>query len=423
MAINFSRLFTSLGKIIGNVNSANTYQSTTLPARVAILDADFVSPRQDVIDGLYAQQDEAQVALNTWLDYNQGLALAVLEKEVNLDRPQANNSLGNLLKQVADGLRAASETVTISATTLATVDSQTVGDAVLQYFEGFNPDDLYYTDSYLLEVTQDQTTGATPFSELVTVTGKANVSSLDWRWPQGSSVATGLPVVDSAQDSLVASSIGSWTASPSGDMSAVASTGPRLSDPTYTSYKLEATTGTTSVQYDLPILAPGSYTGTIFVLPNLTNAAGRVNVYIEDAAGNVLYTQQWDPTNAVWTQLDFTWTYQIQPPVTLGGAPLSQQLRIRWDVNSPTATDDVTFAYAGFQQAFPLYQGGPVMFIWAGSVPNYLGDKWTASTTRGTSETVSLYRGMERLFGLSQFSPFVTIPTGNPGTYTNALVV
>ena len=43
--------------------------------------------------------------------------------------------------------------------------------------------------------------------------------------------------------------------------------------------------------------------------------------------------------------------------------------------------------------------------------------------TRGSSETVSLYRGMVRLFDLPSLSPQITIPTGSPGTYTNALVV
>lgn len=412
MAIDFTRLFTALGKIIASVNSENTYRGTTLPARVAVLDAQYVSPNQALITDLYPSQDTAQASGDGWLAYLQQLATDTIIQECNLDRPMVDPSLNNAIATVAAGLRAASQTVTESPCTLSDTPSLTVGDAQLVFDIGVNPSDLYNPDVYLINVTADQTTGATAYSEFLSIVGKANVPALNWLWPTGSGVNSGITATNSANDTLVSSDFSTWTASgtvvvadsvpgPRGETTATLLSG----DNTY-------------VQYELPVIAPGTYSWTVFIQGDGANTAGStVEIQIVNAAGTLVATlDSVDATVSTWEQYSGIWNFTTQPPIN----PSTFYLRIRCE----TAMDiDVHVALPGFDSTVPLYPGGPVLYVWSGTTPLGLADSWTATVTRGTSETVSLYRGMVRLFDLPSLSPQVTIPTGSPGTYQNSLVV
>jgi len=416
MAINFTRMFTAIGKCIGALNSANTFQGTTLTGRTSTFSTQYVSPNNNLVDSLYTQLQSAQQAQAAWITYVQALAQATMIQECSLDRPLNDNSVSSALQAVAYGLRSAGQTVTESPTTLATVPSLTVGDGQLVFAASVNPSDLYLADSYLLNVVSDQTTGSTEYQEQIAMVGKANVDPLNWLWPQGSSVNTVLTALDSAQQTLVPPTFSSWT--PSGTTAvAVAGTGPRSADTTYTPYTI---TGNGSYfQYQLNAVAPGTYSYNIFMKGNAGNTGGSTfTVSIVNAAGTLVSTLgTLSATSGSWVQSSGVWNFPIQPPVTP-----STGYYLRFTVvTGGTAT--VTVAYPGFVNLSPLYQGGPVACIWSGTTAFGLADLWTASVTRGTSETVSLIRGMERLFGLSAYSPYIVIPTGNPGDYTNALVV
>lgn len=414
MAINFTRLFTSLGKIIASVNSVNTYRGTTLPARVAVLDAQYVNPIQEVIDDLYTQQLDAQNSSDTWMGYLQTLAEATIQKEVNLDRPMPNPSLPEAITQVARGLRLAGETVTNSPVVLSNTPTLTVGNARLTYSESINQSDLYLVDVLNVTVSSDQTTGSTAFSEFLTVQGKANVDPLNWLWPQGSNVSGGLASTDSAFDTLVSSDFSTWTTSGTG---VAAADNPRSS--LYATQTCWQLTGNGSyVQYPLTALAPGSFPWTLFYKGDAGNTAGTtLIVRLVDASGATVATlATLTGLTGTWIQTSDMWNYTINPPITPGAL----YLRI---IVSTGGTGVMKIAFPGFTQASPVYSGGPVLFCWSGTTPLGLADYWTATSTRAASETVSLYRGMERLFGLSSLSPYIAIPTASPGTYTNALVV
>lgn len=406
MAINFTRLFTALGKIIASVNSENTYRGTTLPARVAVLDGQYVSPNQALITNLYPAELTAQASGDGWMAYLQQLAVDTIIQECNLDRPMVNPTLASAVATVAAGLRAAGQTVTESPATLANTPTLTVGDAQLVFAAGVNPSDLYNPDVYLVNVVSDQTTGSTPFSEFVSVVGKANVGPLNWLWPTGSGVNSGLTATNSAFDTLISSDFSTWT--PTGAV-VVTTGGPRAG---VLPYNVPAAA---SMKYELPTVAPGTYSWTWFYY----GAGAGCDIYYEivDSADNVVTVL--DAVNdapAAWDQASGIWNFTTQPPFAYAEGPL--YLRIRVDGVGPAK-----FALPGFDLATPLYAGGPVMYLWSGTTPLGLADYWTATVTRGSSETVSLYRGMVRLFDTPSLSPQVTIPTGSPGTYTNALVV
>lgn len=410
MAINFTRLFTALGKIIASVNSENTYRGTTLPARVAVLDAQYVSPNQALITDLYPNQDAAQASGDGWMQYLQQLATATVIQEVNLDRPMVNPGLTQALANVAAGLRAAGETVTQSPSVLADTPHLTVGDAQLVFAAGVNPSDLYNPDSYVVQVTQDQTTGATPFSEFISVTGKADVAPLNWLWPQGSNVSSDFSCTNSANSTLVSSDFSAWT--PSGTF-VVSTSGPRTG---VLPWQLSVTGS--YAQYELPVIAPGTYAWTWFYRGD-ASVGTDLKLEIVDSTGTLVYQLALaeDPA-ATWVQQSGVWNFRAQPPVDYAPGPLYLRITL-----VTSAAGSAKVALPGFDAALPLYPGGPVMYCWAGTTPLGLADYWDATVTRGTSETVSLYRGMVRLFDLPSLSPQITIPTGNPGTYTNALVV
>jgi hypothetical protein len=414
MAINFTRLFTALGKIIASVNSENTYRGTTLPARTAVLDAQYVSPNQALISGLYPAEDAAQAAGDGWMAYLRQLAAVTVIQEVDLDRPMVNPTLPAALASVAAGLRAVTptpETVTESPTVLSDTPTLTVGDAQLVFAAGVNPSDLYNPDVYLLNVVSDQTTGSTAYSEFISVVGKANVAPLNWLWPTGSGVNSGITATNSANDTLVSPDFSTWTAS---GTVVIADTVPGPRGET-TATKLS--NDNTYVQYELPVIAPGTYSWTVFIQGDGANSAlSTVEIQIVNAAGTTVATlDSVDATVSTWEQYSGVWNFTTQPPV----APSTYYLRIRCETS---ADIDVHVALPGFDSALPLYAGGPVLYVWSGTEPLGLADSWTATVTRATSETVSLYRGMCRLFDLPSLSPQITIPTGSPGTYTNALV-
>lgn len=416
MAINFTRMFTAIGKCIGALNSANTYQGTTLTGRTSTFSTQYVSPNNNLVDSLYTQLQNTQQAQAAWITYVQALAQATMIQECSLDRPLNDNSVSSALQAVAYGLRAASQTVTYSPSTLATVPSLTVGDGQLVFAASVNPSDLYLADSYLLNVVSDQTTGSTQYQEQISMVGKANVDPLNWLWPQGSSVNTIITALDSAQQTKVPPTFSTWSASGTVAIGTLG-TGPRSADTTYAPYTV---TGNGSyLQYPLTAVAPGTYSYNLFMKGNAGNTGGStVTVLIVNASGTTVATlATLSATSGSWVQSSGVWNFPIQPPVTPSTA-----YYLRFQVNTG-GTATVTLAYPGFVSLSPLYQGGPVACVWSGTTAFGLADLWTASCTRGTSETVSLIRGMERLFTLSAYSPYITIPTANPGDYTNALVV
>jgi len=410
MAINLSRYFTALGKIIASVNSVNTYQGTTLPARVAVLDAQYVSPNQSLITDLYPQEAANQDSDTQWLNYLQNLAVATAIQEVNLNKPMVNPSIQEALSQIAIGLRAAGQTVTSSPTVLANTPYLSVGDAQLVFTDSINQNDLYYADNYAVQVVSDQTTGSVAYGAQIGVTGTANVNSLSWLWPQGSNVQTTIQETDSANDTLIPSSFASWS-----NFGATSDTivGPRGASGTY--YKFTA--NAQYMQYELPVLAPGSYTWTLFVKGDASSAvASTVTVSIVNASGSLVASLgSFNAQTTTWTQASGVWNFAIQPPVS----PSTYYLRVTGVSGGALLAH---FALPGFNSALPLYPGGPVMYCWAGTTPLGLADSWVATVTRAASETVSLIRGMERLYSLSSYSPYIAIPTASPGTYQNTLV-
>jgi len=265
------------------------------------------------------------------------------------------------------------------------------------------------------------TTGATAFSEFITVVGTQNAPPLNYAWPTGSSVLTGIQSSDSAFSTLVSSDLSAWTSSGAGTWVAVVDNPRSSAYATQTCYAITAAgAGVTYVQYPVAqALAPGSYAWTCFIKGSSGALTDALTVKLVDSQGNVLATlATYTSYSGAWQQKTGIFNYTINPPMT----PPVGQLYLRFTFTA-TGAASVRFAFPGFSSATPLYSGGPVMWIWSGSTPLGLADYWVATSTRSTSETVSLFRGLERFFGLSSFSPQIAIPTASPGTYTNALVV
>jgi hypothetical protein len=87
MAIDFTRLFTTTGKIIGGLNLINAHRGASLATRIDTIDNRYETFGQDIAVGLYEALEANRDDNDGLVTYLQDLMEDTLIAEVKADRP------------------------------------------------------------------------------------------------------------------------------------------------------------------------------------------------------------------------------------------------------------------------------------------------------------------------------------------------
>jgi hypothetical protein len=424
MAINFTRLFTALGKIVGGMNEVNTYRGTTLGTRANTLSALYNTVLQEVPADLYEALGSARTAEQRLLQYYQTLAQRTLVAEVVLDRPMIRQTLKEcvleLRKQMISGAQSLAQTpATVTVTpTLTDGNAKLIGTNVHPSGQTVQ---LALPDTYRVTIPNGSLQGDTPFQEILALEGvEAAVPDTSWEWPGGSGSSATLTVRDANQSIGLAngkmSSLTSWTGQTGGTWTAGAATLAPRSGYTDNVIKFAPSGGSGYIQQTVTVKALRQYSWTVRVYKHSSGTQNwSMTVSLVDQTGTVVSSTTTAASMANgWNTL----TGFFNTPEYMNGA-----VTFRVEYTSIVSSSNLEVCHAGFVEPAELYKGGPTLVAWAGTIPLTSRDKWDVGVTiGGTADPGSLHRGVDRLCGLRSILP-QGLPVSGAPTQLDALVV
>lgn len=457
MAINVSRLWTSLGKLCGALNETNTFRGTCDTRQTTVVTQfGTVAAYGDLVSGVYSTIAAAKDAQSTYLNALGTLADDILAAEVVADRPLVSTDraavLDELVRQMTittDTLVECPCTATVAAIGSPTGDHQFVParyDAITGRVS-----DFMVPDVYLVRCSADRSTGGTAYAETFTLIGKpADTLPSDATYPTGTGVSTTINAIDPATDGglVTDGNFPNWTVANTPDApwslfggSAAGTNVFRASDnPRGSGYSLRlfgAGGIVVRVRQLLDVDANTSYTVHARVKKVADPGTDwAVTVRLVDGAGNAVpgpasYANS--VSSAACTSLTSDWlnpiTGQFVTPAVLPASGVYLEVLLHQSgatTTAPAANSDVYVGHIAMHATDPLYAGGLAVNGYSGVTEGVVGDARTI-TVALASGTMSSYliRGVDRLLGGGLASAAVRIPTVASGSATilNALVV
>lgn len=417
MAINFTRLSTAWGKLLGGLNEWNAARGATLTSRVGTLRTQFNGIDGDLEDTLSASRDAAIGAAEAWPSYLADRVVAVLAAEVKNDRPFADTSATGLLNELRRQMVVAGESFKTSTCTTVTaaigvpVGNPRIVTSDMDRFTGGRGDFL------LADVLLLQAQGGGQYA----VTGNSSVTPATYpSWPGGGGVASTLLETDPA-----VSSVGNdpgfttWTSPTAPAYWTVTGAVAQNADtPDGSAYSCQFTgTGSLISIRQTVSVQPGQVLAVHFDAKKTASPVntGTLVVRLEDAAGNALSGSVTVNVSAV-TGSWVGYTGALWVPTT---APSTVYVAFRY---TGGAGDTVRVDRLSLVDAPELYPAGLRLAVFAGTTAAVAGDAWTLTTTvdGGTTLSTQMIRGLDRLIGLSSYP--LRLPTNSVPTQADALV-
>lgn len=416
MAINFTRLCTTLGKILGGLDEINTARYGTLNTRIDTIDARFDSAFPEDAGDLYTSRDTANRSLNGLVQYYQTLAARVLISEVTEDNPAIPETVDACLVELARQMRVSGESFQNATLTTA------ITSVFLKGNIGATPSD--YKTSNVLVGTFDETylrpdtvylrpslgsdNGATEHNEVYLLKGKEfPFNSLDARWPAGENLATSVQEIDpTVGDWFTAeATAGDWT-----EITVPSTASVDVRGTTTTVYQGTFTAGQTVLELEQSLgtnLRPNTwYCAYLLVQQNSSQALGFQAAIVNETSGTVF------PDDEVSASGTFTVDTSTDKWQTIGvllrtkdKLPLNPKLYITL-VAGAGASRQVRACYPGFsqQKVVELYPLGPAIAVLSGNYPAVAPNLWTV-TIPALDDDPDFIRGFQRLFSAASFLP------------------
>ncbi len=220
--INFTNLFTGLGRVGFMFNSQNAYAATTIPTNTAAIFSDLSGYIAQL--GTLQQDSIALQGFSRSFNSNdiQQITQNVIIQVVNADVPQINTSLFPALVELISQMSGDSQSIpsnTVSASYTANANNIGTGQVVISYKNQLGQVyQMPYDETLTLTCTSDSYTGGqTEGNELFNLSGQYadSFGSLDYGWPLGSGSSVSFNAVDALIDVgtnfLTNSSFESWT--------------------------------------------------------------------------------------------------------------------------------------------------------------------------------------------------------------------
>ena len=452
MAINFTRLFTTLGLECGALNETNTFR-TTCNTRSATLNTQFVTSTvySPVVSGLVTTTASQLTAQTSYLSALGTLVDSHLIAEVKADRPLTAATRSAALAELVRQMIVSSQTLAEcpGTCTVADIGSPT-GNAkfVFGTYEGQTGriSDFLVPDVYQIICSVDRSAGGTAYGEVFTVVGKpADTATTDVTYPNGTGINTTTTLVNPETNSglITDGSFPNWTVSNTPNSPWTLGSGvvagthiERSSDtPRSTGYACKLL-GDGSVfpriYQTVTLLASTAYTVQFRLKKVLDPSTDwMVSVRLTDGAGtavtgvasrsNLISSATSASVTADWLNVV---TGQFTTPAVLPANGLRVELLMSAASGigtAPITGTSVIVSHIVVIKPAAMYSGGPTMQGFSGTLESVVGDART-NTVALSSGVPSTYllRGIDRLLSGGLASAAVRIPTTTGGAATQA---
>ena len=415
MPINFTRLSTGFGKLIGALNELNTYRATTLPARIATLrSAITVDP--DLLSRLTPDRFDLIAGSSVWSRSLQAQAEALLIAEVKADKNLADLSVANCLIELARQMVAGPQTYASNRCTVSSSVLTGVSDT------GVITDDFDVNTGIRSDfVLPDAIVARATSTDQVTLLGLALATpdATDPTWPGGGGVSGTMTLIDIDQGGddpgfeawPTVTTLSRWTVV-TGAVARVDGDPYGLKEGLYVC----GITGgaTTRLTQAFPTANNQRYLLTLWVRKTATGAnTGNLVISLVDAAGTLIGTAMTVAMTAIttsWVRYTVVTQASLTDPNTL--------LNVSYNGG---AADVINISGVQAIPMIALYTRGPTLFFLRGLVRPDIDDSWSITAVAAGSTTVSLIRGLDRLLGLSAYAANIPTTTG-VATQLDALV-
>ena len=447
-------LFVRLGHIFGTIELVNEHRGNDIPPHIDIMDADFQTTDQNIINGVYGNLLSYQNSVSVLPASLRTVAQNILTQMVNEDIKQTSlQSVPVCMNTLIDQMNDAS----------ASVKSCAVSTSFSSYPENNgNPNIVIGTkNSFGLvmenafaeliraEVVSDsQTNGVTQGRESINFQGQYAIPDpLSWLYPAGSQGSLTIACVDPSQDQgqgtsnhLNNSDFETWTATDVPDFwniyTGAAITNIKRSSTVFYDglYSLELVgddaTQTTLYQQ----FATRSETGdTSSIIASLTQfainawvkvdvvpAQGVLEFALVDEDNNIILDEQGTPNSIEVDLTTATTTFEpsdgfFRTPRIL---PVSIRLRIMLKT-ALSAGSSVFIDRLGFAQPVSFYQGGPVFAAFSGNENLINGDKFDINISNDYGGSFQQY--FDRIFGMKGLN--LLLPSSDTPTISDSLIV
>lgn len=430
MAINYTRLFTTLGRIIEGVNEINTARYATLNSRVDAIADRYESVFQDQIPDLFSTRDQALNSLGSLTSYYRTLAERTLIKEVQADNATIPSDvtaclleLRRQMKVDASSLQNASLASAVSSVFLngniGTVPADyMVNNLLVGTFDEtfFRPDEYYITPSL------GSDNGATEYQETFSIKGEEFAfDRLDPRWPSGENVATSVKQIDPTIDDwfTAEATAGDWTETTVPGTASVDVRG------TTTTVYSKASAGT-SDNFLVLKQAVGTnirpntwYCAYILVQQNSTQTLD-VTATLETGTGGVMYAGAEVSATETFTVNTGTDIWQTVGVLFRTKEKIPDVATLAISLTATGAAVTVRACYPNLTEAnvVELYPLGPAIALLSGNYPAVAPNVHVVTVGAHTT-TPEMVQGLERLFDASQVLvqgwPVASSPTISDG--------
>jgi hypothetical protein len=422
MAINYTRLFTTAGKIVGALDEENAYRGTTLGARADTLSARFDAALQPVGEGIYPARDTARAAHDRWISFLASLLTTTLIEEVDDDRKLINKTLSGAVVELDRQMKIDGESLEDSPASITVTPSLTDGTALLvgTVKTAVNVDaQLAVGDDYLVSVPRGFLGGDTQYQETLEILGtREAVPQTSWEWPLGTGIKTTLIVRDPNGNNQgltngKLSSLTGWTQSAGDTWTVGAGTVALRSGYTDDVAKVTIVGAAADLQQTITgIRSKTVYAWTLKVYKHTSGTqTWDVTVKLVDDSGTVASSTT--ASSALSTGWNTLGGFFVTPEFLSGSVKLSV------GYSGVVTGSNYELAHAGLVAPQPLYTGGPTLVAWAGTAPLTTRDKWAVAVAVGG--TGELHRGINRLVNLRSILPW-GLPVSGSATQADTLV-
>jgi hypothetical protein len=447
MSIPFTSIFTKIGAMGGILNLINASRGTTVPAKIAALDALF-SAEPIITDGIYSSLSSYQGSSSSLPSYLQSLAVATVIADVNGGIALSDRTIGAALSALVSGMRSGGQSVSAatisSATTANAGNTGTPSIAVGLKSKSGYPLDTVFAESIAIATTGDgQSSSATVGQEPLSLRGQPPSSNpLNYDYPAGSGSSSSVNAVDASLSQvggtgnfLNNSSFEAFTGSIPNFFTITAGAGQiTKSTAAGTFYAGLASLAIAGDGTTLTALNQqfGISTGTTVIVSPITQysfnfwakvssvpAAGVLEIALVDGSGTILTDVAGNNSAATFSIPAMTTTFAafsgfLRTPRVM---PAATYLRIRLST-ALSAGSTIFVDRLAFTQPTSLYRQGPSVAVFSGATPLIVGDGWSTAVANNYAGGFQVL--FDRLFGMKSLG--LLLPTSGSPTQADSLI-
>lgn len=473
-------IWVRLGKIFQAIRSANRYSGDgaitsaspdldALGTSFTEVIAQYASNEQDLMNNLPTQRDGARTALSGWKSALAKLASDTVIEQVHRDVTLVNKTLSAALTELIYQMAGVgglynpdndidASTVSITTAAVSTIKGANTGNAVL-VGSVKRPDsrdnELVLAETLDVICTSDNQSNSAGRAESWSVKGEPSITSLDYRWPDGSGTSKTLTTVNSDSNNssgnlLYNSTFNAFTTTNTPDYwgsPLVGAYGTDIFEEATTVYRTSRKalkfTGTggnplSSIAQTFGVTTPAVGTsGTSATLK--PNTVYLFNCFIRKSAGLVAGVIEFSLVDGSNTQMTNAAGTDIKSTIAFGTLTTSfasfsgafvtpnvlpttgQKFRVRAST-ALTSGESVYIADLAFTEATNVYNTGtgPYMAMFAGSTNPIIGDAYTATVANNYAGDFQLM--CDQVFGINALGLQIPSDTGGTETIADSLI-